>query len=68
MDKYKLVIFGDTWDVYQTAYQELIENPKVVYIPTFRPRGFKGLLQRIQFNPKLNAVIKILSYINTIIR
>ena len=59
MDKYKLVIFGDTWDVYQTAYQELIENPKVVYIPTFRPKGFKGLLQRIQFNPKLNAVIKI---------
>ena len=43
MDKYKLVIFGDTWDVYQTAYQELIENPKVVYIPTFRPKGFKGL-------------------------
>lgn len=59
MDKYKLVIFGDTWDVYQTAYQELIDNPKVVYIPTFRPKGFKGLLQRIQFNPKLNKVIKI---------
>ncbi len=59
MDKYKLVIFGDTWDVYQTAYQELIDNPKVMYIPTFRPKGFKGFLQRIQFNPKLNAVIKM---------
>lgn len=59
MDKYKLVIFGDTWDVYQTAYQELIDDPKVMYIPTFRPKGFKGFLQRIQFNPKLNAVIKM---------
>lgn len=57
MDKYKLVIFGSDWDVYQVAYKDLIENPHVIYIPTFRPKGLLGQLQRIQFNPKLNDYI-----------
>lgn len=59
MDKYKLIILGADWDVYEVSYQELIENPRVTYIPTFRPKGFLGQLQRIQFNPKLNHIISI---------
>lgn len=59
MDKYKLVIFGDDWDVYQAAYHELICNPEVLYIQTFRPSGLKGLIQRIQFNPRLNGFLNM---------
>ena len=59
MDKYKLVVFGDEWDVYKVAYRDWIENPKIVYIPTFRPQGFLGTLQRLHLNPKLNAVVNL---------
>lgn len=59
MDNYKLVIFGSDWDVYQAAYDELIHNPKILYIETFRPSGLLGLLQRIQFNPRLNRFVNI---------
>ncbi|MBP5800407.1 MAG: hypothetical protein J6W43_10965 [Prevotella sp.] len=59
MDNYRLIIFGDDWDVYLTAYKELIDDPKISYIPTFRPKGWTGQLQRIQFNPKLNNIITI---------
>lgn len=57
MDKYKLVIFGNEWDVYMTSYKDLIDNPQVVYIPTFRPKGLRGFLQRIHLNPKLNHIV-----------
>lgn len=59
MEKYKLVIFGSDWDVYQVAYDELISNPKVLYIETFRPSGVLGLMQRIQFNPRLNRLLNM---------
>lgn len=59
MDNYKLIIFGADWDVYLTAYKELIDNPHITYISTFRPRGLWGQVQRIQFNPKLNHIINI---------
>ncbi len=59
MDKYKLIVFGDDWDVYQVAYRDWIENPKIVYISTFRPQGVLGVLQRVHFNPKLNHVINL---------
>ncbi len=59
MNTFRLIIFGDDWDVYQFAYKELIDNPHVVYIPTFRPKGFLGLIQRIQFNPRLNRFIRL---------
>lgn len=59
MDKYRLVIFGNDWDVYQVAYREMIDNPGIIYIPTFRPKGFLGQLQRVQFNPKMNSILPI---------
>ncbi len=59
MDKYHLIIFGDTWDVYQIAHRAWIEDSAVCYIPTFRPHGLLGQLQRLQFNPRINNVIKI---------
>lgn len=59
MDKYRLIIFGNDWDVYQVAYKELIDNPRFTYIPSFRPKGMLGQLQRIQFNPKLNSIVSI---------
>lgn len=59
MNKYKLIIFGDYWDVYLTSYKELIDDPYITYISTFRPKGLLGQLQRIQFNPKLNHVLSI---------
>jgi len=57
--KYRLVVFGDDWDVYQAAHRDWIDNPNVIYISTFRPSGMLGWLQRIQFNPKLNRIVKI---------
>ena len=59
MDKFKLVLFGSDWDVYQTAFKDLIDNPRITYIPTFRPEGWLGMLQRIQFNPRLNSIANI---------
>ena len=58
-NNFKLIILGTDWDVYEISYQELIENPHVTYITTFRPAGLLGQLQRIQFNPKLNHIISI---------
>lgn len=59
MDKYKLVVFGSDWDVYQVAFRDLIDNPHIYYIPTFRPKGLRGFLQRIQYNPKLNNIVSL---------
>lgn len=59
MSKYRLVIFGDFWDVYQIAHKDWIDNPKVTYISNFRPKGVLGFFQRIQFNPKLNNILTI---------
>ena len=59
MDKYQLIVFGDDWDVYTTAYKDIIDDPKISYIPSFRPNGLLGQIQRIHFNPKLNSIISI---------
>lgn len=59
MNKFKLVIFGSDWDVYQMAFRDLIDNPCVQYIPTFRPKGLLGALQRIHFNPRLNHLVEM---------
>lgn len=59
MDKFKLVVFGSDWDVYQVAFRNLIDNPHIYYIPTFRPKGLRGFLQRIQFNPRLNSILSM---------
>lgn len=59
MKKYKLVVFGDPWDVYQVAHRDWIDDPNVTYISTFRPGGLLGQLQRLQFNPKINSIFKI---------
>lgn len=59
MDKYRLVVFGDSWDVYQYAHRDWIEDPKVRYISTFRPSGWLGQIQRLHFNPRLNRIIHL---------
>ena len=59
MNKFRLVVFGSDWDVYQTAFRDFAENPRITYIPTCRPAGGLGLLQRVQFNPKLNHLVNI---------
>lgn len=59
MKKYELVVFGDEWDVYQTAHRDWIDNPRVTYIASFRPQGLLGWIQRIQFNPRLNSVVSV---------
>ena len=59
MNKYRLVIFGDTWDVYQVAHKEWIDSPSIVYLSTFRPKGLLGVFQKVQFNPQINAVFPL---------
>lgn len=59
MDKSKLIIFGDNWDVYLTAYKDLIDDPRITYIPSFRPKGLLGQLQRLQYNPKVNHIVSL---------
>lgn len=57
MNNYRLIILGDEWDVYLTAYKDLIDDPKILYIPTFRPKGLLGQLQRMHLNPRLNHLV-----------
>ena len=59
MDKYRLIIFGYDWEVYLAAYNDLINDPKILYISTFRPKGLLGQIQRIHFNPRINKIIAI---------
>lgn len=54
MDKFRLIVFGDHWDVYQIAHRDWIEDPAIHYIPTFRPKGLLGQLNRLHFNPSIN--------------
>lgn len=56
MKPHHLIVFGSDWDVYQYAFRDFIDNPAIDYIPTFRPEGWKGLIQRLHFNPKLNKI------------
>lgn len=56
---YRLIVFGSDWDVYLTAYRDLVHNERVCYIPTFRPSGMLGLLQRLHFNPALNHILPL---------
>ena len=59
MNNYRLIIFGDDWDVYLTAYKDLIDDTQISYIPNFRPKGLLGQLQRIHFTPQLNHLVSI---------
>jgi len=59
MKKYKFVVFGDAWDVYQVAHREWIEDPLISYVSTFRPKGIIGQLQRLHFNPRLNSFVSL---------
>lgn len=56
---YRFVVLGSDWDVYQYAFRDLIENKFITYIPTFRPLGLLGKLQRIHLNPQLNKHIPL---------
>lgn len=58
-NNYRLVVLGSDWDVYQYAFRDLIENKCINYIPTFRPLGLLGKLQRIHLNPQLNKYIPL---------
>lgn len=55
----KLIVLGSDWDVYQYAFRDFIENSKVCYIPTFRPKGLLGKIHRLLFNPRINKLINI---------
>lgn len=59
MKPHHLVVFGSDWDVYQYAFRDFIDNPAIDYIPTFRPKGWKGMIQRVHFNPKLNRILPL---------
>ena len=59
MDKYSLVVFGGQWDVYQVAHRDWIEDPLVRYVSTFRPAGLLGQVQRLHFNPRINAICSL---------
>ena len=56
---HKLVVLGSDWDVYTHAFSDFIESETICYIPTFRPSGILGAVQRMQLNPKLNRCISL---------
>ena len=56
---HKLVVLGSDWDVYAHAFSDFIESETICYIPTFRPSGILGAVQRMQLNPKLNRCISL---------
>lgn len=57
MKSYRLVVFGSDWDVYTFAFKDFIDNPRITYIPTFRPRGIAGHIHRVMFNPRINRFL-----------
>ncbi len=59
MDKFRLIVLGDVWDVYQVAHRDWIEDAQITYLPTFRPAGFIGQLNRLHFNPRLNRILPL---------
>lgn len=59
MDKFRLVVFGDHWDVYQVAHRDWIEDPAICYISTFRPAGVLGQLNRLHLNPSINRLFPL---------
>lgn len=58
-EKYNLVVLGYNWDVYQYAFREFIDNPRVPYIPTYPVSGLKAAIHRVCFNPRLNKILPI---------
>lgn len=56
---HKLVVLGSDWDVYTHAFSDFIESETICYIPTFRPSGILGAVQRMQLNPQLNRCISL---------
>ncbi len=59
MDRFKFVVFGDHWDVCQFAHRDWIKDPKICYIPTYRPAGLLGQINRLHFNPRLNRILPL---------
>lgn len=59
MKECKLVVLGSDWDVYQYALHDLIVNPEIVYLPTFRPQGIAGAVHRLHFNPRINKIFPL---------
>lgn len=56
---HRLVVLGSDWDVYTHAFSDFIESEAVYYIPTFRPAGISGAIQRLHLNPKLNSYLPL---------
>lgn len=56
---HKLIVLGSDWDVYTYAFSDFIANEKIYYIPTFRPSGFRGQIQRLHLNPRINRLIPL---------
>ena len=59
MDKFRLVVFGDHWDVFQFSHRDWIEDPAVFYLSTFRPAGLLGPINRIHLNPRINRILPL---------
>lgn len=56
---HKLVVLGSDWDVYTHAFSDYIESETICYIPTFRPSGIFGAVQRLHLNPNHNRCISL---------
>ena len=56
---HRLVVLGSDWDVYTHAFSDFIESEAIYYIPTFRPVGISGAIQRLHLNPKLNSYLPL---------
>lgn len=56
---HKLIVLGSDWDVYTYAFSDFIANEDIYYIPTFRPSGLLGTIQRLHLNPRINRLIPL---------
>lgn len=59
MDNFRLIVFGDHWDMFQFSHRDWIEDPKVFYISTFRPGGLLGQINRLHLNPSINRIFPL---------
>lgn len=56
---YKLVILGETWDLYRMSYRDLITDNSLYIAGITLDGKFHTLLHRILFSPKINSTISL---------
>lgn len=56
---YNFVILGSPWELYLSAYSDIINLPDVIYVPEPQIPAALRLLYKIHLHPKINGIVNI---------